>query len=50
MREFWACIGDFNYGICLTAVATICFILFKVGFDLESLSMCMHVAVLIYCI
>ena len=33
--EFCACIEDFN-------MAAICFILFKVGFDLELLSMCMY--------
>ena len=33
----------------LTAVAAVCFILFKVGFDLESLSMCMY-AYLLYII
>ena len=43
MREFRACIEDFNMReICLTAVAVICIILFDVGFDLESMSMCMY--------
>ena len=42
MREFCACIEDFDMGFFLTTMAAICFSLFKVEFDLELLSMCMY--------
>jgi len=41
-----ACIEDFNIGYAF-AMAEICFILFKVGFDFELLSMCIYAYFLI---
>ena len=47
MCVFCAFIEDFIMSLCLTALAAVCFILFKVRFDFELLSMCIYAYLLI---